>query len=151
MVISHRAGRGGGGPSLALDAARGLSRVFGVLGLIDLAFLASNALKIAARRLAAAGGGGRRLRGDGHLAAWAAASIWKRCATARWRWTCSWSAPTRCSQRIAGTAVFMSARSDVVPGALLHSLKHYKVLHERVVLATVTVGRHALRAAATPH
>ena len=29
--------------------------------------------------------------------------------------------------------------NDVVPNALLHSLKHYKVLHERVVLATVNV------------
>ena len=35
--------------------------------------------------------------------------------------------------RVAGTAVFMSARNDVVPGALLHNLKHNKVLHERVV------------------
>ena len=42
------------------------------------------------------------------------------------------------TQRVAGTAVFMSPRSDVVPGALLHSLKHYKVLHERIVLATVS-------------
>jgi KUP system potassium uptake protein len=41
--------------------------------------------------------------------------------------------------RVAGTAVFLSARSDVVPGALLHNLKHNKVLHERVVLAHVTV------------
>jgi KUP system potassium uptake protein len=41
------------------------------------------------------------------------------------------------SQRVAGTAVFMSVRSDVAPGALLHSIKHYKVLHERVVLMTV--------------
>src|SRR6185312_7484793 len=43
------------------------------------------------------------------------------------------------AQRIAGTALFMGPRTDVVPGALLHSLKHYKVLHERVVLATVVV------------
>ena len=44
------------------------------------------------------------------------------------------------SQRVSGTAVFLSPRSDVAPNALLHSLKHYKVLHERVVLATVTVA-----------
>ena len=31
-----------------------------------------------------------------------------------------------------------------MPNALLHSLKHYKVLHERVVLCTVSGGRHAL-------
>ena len=36
--------------------------------------------------------------------------------------------------------MFLSPRSDVAPNALLHSLKHYKVLHERVVLATVTVA-----------
>jgi KUP system potassium uptake protein len=41
--------------------------------------------------------------------------------------------------RVAGTAVFMSARSDIVPGALLHNLKHNKVLHERIVIANVVV------------
>jgi KUP system potassium uptake protein len=44
------------------------------------------------------------------------------------------------SQRIAGTAVFLSPRLDTVPNALLHSLKHYKVLHERVVLCQVSVA-----------
>jgi KUP system potassium uptake protein len=44
------------------------------------------------------------------------------------------------SQRIAGTAVFLSPRPDVVPNPLLHSIKHYKVLHERVVICTVTVA-----------
>ena len=39
--------------------------------------------------------------------------------------------------RIPGTAIFMTGRLDLVPGALLHSLKHYKALHERVVLLTV--------------
>ena len=43
------------------------------------------------------------------------------------------------SMRVAGTAVFLSARNDVVPGALLHNLKHNKVLHERVILCNVTV------------
>jgi KUP system potassium uptake protein len=33
----------------------------------------------------------------------------------------------------------MCVRNDIVPGALLHSLKHYQVLHERVVLASVLV------------
>ena len=41
--------------------------------------------------------------------------------------------------RVAGTAVFMAARSDVVPGALLHNLKHNKVLHERVIICNVVV------------
>jgi KUP system potassium uptake protein len=41
--------------------------------------------------------------------------------------------------RVAGTAVFLTSRSDSVPGALLHNLKHNKVLHERVLLANVVV------------
>jgi KUP system potassium uptake protein len=41
--------------------------------------------------------------------------------------------------RVAGTAVFLTARADVVPGALLHNLKHNKVLHERIVLCHVQV------------
>ena len=42
--------------------------------------------------------------------------------------------------RVSGTAVFLSGRSDTVPGALLHNLKHNKVLHERVILANVIVA-----------
>ena len=41
--------------------------------------------------------------------------------------------------RVAGTAVFMTSASDGVPHALLHNLKHNKVLHERVVLLTVMI------------
>jgi len=40
-------------------------------------------------------------------------------------------------QRIPGTAVFLTATPEVTPHALLHSLKHYRVLHERVVFLTV--------------
>ncbi len=43
-------------------------------------------------------------------------------------------------QRVAGTAVFLTAAPDAAPGALLHSLKHYKVLHERNVFVTVRFG-----------
>src|SRR4029079_10139380 len=35
---------------------------------------------------------------------------------------------------IPGTAVFMTANPASVPHALLHSMKHYKSLHERIVL-----------------
>ncbi len=38
---------------------------------------------------------------------------------------------------VPGTAVFMTANPAAVPHALLHSMKHYKSLHERVVLLTV--------------
>ena len=41
--------------------------------------------------------------------------------------------------RVSGTAVFLTARGDAVPGALLHNLKHNKVLHERVLLTNVVV------------
>ncbi len=39
--------------------------------------------------------------------------------------------------RVPGTAVFMYKNPDGVPPALLHNLKHNKVLHERVILLTV--------------
>ena len=42
-------------------------------------------------------------------------------------------------ERISGTAVFMTPNPDNVPHALLHSLKHYKTLHEQVVILSVRV------------
>ena len=39
--------------------------------------------------------------------------------------------------RVEGTAVFMTSALDRVPHALLHNLKHNKVLHNRVVFLTV--------------
>ncbi len=39
--------------------------------------------------------------------------------------------------RVPGTAVFLTANINAVPNALLHNLKHNKVLHERNVLLTV--------------
>ena len=41
--------------------------------------------------------------------------------------------------RVEGTAVFMTSTPDRVPHALLHNLKHNKVLHERVVFLTVVI------------
>jgi KUP system potassium uptake protein len=38
--------------------------------------------------------------------------------------------------RVEGTAVFMSQEAGLVPHALLHNLKHNRVLHERVVFLT---------------
>src|SRR6185312_5502980 len=40
-------------------------------------------------------------------------------------------------RRVPGTAVFMTGDAGAVPHALLHNLKHNKVLHERVVLMNV--------------
>ncbi|MCR6625155.1 MAG: potassium transporter Kup [Pseudoxanthomonas sp.] len=39
--------------------------------------------------------------------------------------------------RVPGTAVFLTAQTGMVPHALLHNLKHNKVLHERNVFLTV--------------
>src|ERR1700690_77906 len=112
---------------------------FGFLGLIDLTFLASNSLKIVEGGwlpLAVAAvvfllmdtwRVGRRL----HLEKMRDNSLALDLFLDR---------ADKYSQRISGTAVFLSPRSDVAPNALLHSLKHYKVLHERVILATVTAA-----------
>jgi KUP system potassium uptake protein len=39
--------------------------------------------------------------------------------------------------RVPGTAVFLTSTQNRVPHALLHNLKHNKVLHERVVFLTI--------------
>ena len=44
------------------------------------------------------------------------------------------------ASRVPGTAVFMTSTPDGVPHALLHNLKHNKVLHERVILLTVKIA-----------
>jgi KUP system potassium uptake protein len=43
----------------------------------------------------------------------------------------------RAPLRVPGTAVFMHRARENTPSALLHSLKHYKVLHQQVILLTV--------------
>ncbi len=40
-------------------------------------------------------------------------------------------------QTVPGTAVFLTSDPSSAPTALLHSLKHYKVLHEKNVILTV--------------
>jgi KUP system potassium uptake protein len=40
--------------------------------------------------------------------------------------------------RVPGTAVFMSGQAQVTPIALVHNLRYNKVLHEQVVMLTVT-------------
>jgi KUP system potassium uptake protein len=39
--------------------------------------------------------------------------------------------------RVPGTAVFMHRNPQAIPSSLLHSLKHYKALHENVILLTI--------------
>jgi KUP system potassium uptake protein len=43
------------------------------------------------------------------------------------------------AQRVPGTAIFMASSASGVPSALLHNIKHNKVLHERVIILTVQI------------
>ena len=112
--------------------------LFGTLGIIDLAFLASNALKIVQ-------GGWLPLLVAG--AVFIVMDTWRLGRRVHQEKVRDSSLPLalfleradKTPQRVAGTAVFLAPRLDVAPGALLHSLKHYKVLHERIILASVVV------------
>ncbi len=46
---------------------------------------------------------------------------------------------TKSAIRVPGTAVFMTSTAEGVPHALLHNLKHNKVLHERCIFLTVDI------------
>ena len=46
--------------------------------------------------------------------------------------------------RVEGTAVYLTANSEGVPGTILHNMKHNRVLHERNLMLTV-------RTAGVPH
>jgi len=46
---------------------------------------------------------------------------------------------SRTATRVPGTAVFMTSTATGVPHALLHNLKHNKVLHERILILTVII------------
>ena len=51
--------------------------------------------------------------------------------------------------KVPGTAVFFTSDPTSAPTALLHSLKHYKVLHEKNVILTIqTAGTPRVEAAA---
>ncbi len=47
---------------------------------------------------------------------------------------------THTKTRVAGTAVYLTSRTDMVPVPLLHNLKHNKVLHQRIILLHVTTA-----------
>jgi len=49
------------------------------------------------------------------------------------------SSAANSATRVPGTAVFMTSTPDGVPHALLHNLKHNKIIHERVILLTVQI------------
>ena len=42
--------------------------------------------------------------------------------------------------RVPGTAIFMASQTAGVPSALLHNIKHNKVLHDRVIILTVLIA-----------
>ncbi len=44
------------------------------------------------------------------------------------------------AQRVSGTAIFMASTSSGVPSALLHNIKHNRVLHERIIILTVEIA-----------
>jgi KUP system potassium uptake protein len=44
------------------------------------------------------------------------------------------------AQRVPGTAIFMASTSAGVPSALLHNIKHNRILHERVIILTVKIA-----------
>jgi KUP system potassium uptake protein len=45
----------------------------------------------------------------------------------------------RAPTRVPGTAVFLYSNSEATPPALLHNLKHNRVLHERILFVSVAV------------
>ena len=53
------------------------------------------------------------------------------------------SVERRSPHRVEGTAVYMASNSDGTPLALLHNLKHNKVLHQRVIFLTVITQEDA--------
>ncbi len=111
--------------------------VFGFFGLVDLAFFTSNTLKFF--------DGGWVPLAIG-LTIVLIMTTWKRgrgLIIARWTQDslplASFLArlPQSRIVRVPGTAVFMTGNLDFVPNALLHNLKHNKVLHEQVFFVTV--------------
>ena len=111
--------------------------VFGALFALDLMFFAANALKIPE------GGWVPLMLG---LAIMAMMTSWHRgreLMLARWKQDSLPLAsflkrlPQSRTVRVPGIAVFLTGNPDYVPAALLHNLKHNKVLHENVLFVTV--------------
>ena len=111
--------------------------VFGGFFVIDSVFFAANALKIPE------GGWVPLLLGAALMAAMTSWHQGRELMLARWKQD---SLPLRSflarlpqsrTVRVPGMAVFLTGNPDYVPAALLHNLKHNKVLHERVLFVTV--------------
>jgi KUP system potassium uptake protein len=112
--------------------------LFGAMGISDVIFFVSNSLKVPE---------------GGWLPLFIAACVfigmdtWRRGRRVHLEKVRSESLPLslfleradKSTTRVSGLGVFLSSRTDIVPGALLHNLKHNKVLHERVVIVNVAV------------
>lgn len=106
---------------------------------IEMAFFGANTLKIAH------GGWFPLVVG---VALFTLMATWKRGRQLLWQRVRSSSIPAdkfiesierRQPSRVDGTAVYMAGNSDGTPLALLHNLKHNKVLHRRIVFLTIHV------------
>jgi KUP system potassium uptake protein len=111
--------------------------VFGFFGIVDLSFFAANALKFFSGGWVPLAIGCATVlimttwrRGRGLIMArWIQDSLPLNSFLAR--------LPQSRIVRVPGIAVFMTSNLDFVPNALLHNLKHNKVLHEQVLFVTV--------------
>jgi KUP system potassium uptake protein len=109
-----------------------------VLGLVDLAYLASNLTKIPD------GGWFPLVVG---LVAFVGLTTWARGRALMQQQLRDSAMPmdvfiksaANAATRVPGTAVFMTTSPNGVPQALLHNLKHNKVLHERIMILTVVI------------
>ncbi|EPX59669.1 Kup system potassium uptake protein [Cystobacter fuscus DSM 2262] len=111
--------------------------VTGIFAIVDLSFFSANAVKIAA------GGWFPLLLA---LAVFTLMTTWKRGRDILAQRLRSSSIPlTQLLEsfgdhppvRVSGTAIFMTGNPEGTPPALLHNLKHNKVLHEQVMLLTI--------------
>ena len=111
--------------------------VFGFFFAVDMMFFAANALKIPE------GGWVPLLLGGALMAMMTSWHRGRELMLARWKQDslplASFLArlPQSRTIRVPGMAVFLTGNPDYVPAALLHNLKHNKVLHERVLFVTV--------------
>ena len=112
--------------------------LFGAMGISDLIFFAANALKIPE---------GGWLPPIIALGVITLMDTWRRGRRVHLEKVREESLPLslfleradKSTTRVSGLGVFLCSRTDIVPGALLHNLKHNKVLHERVVICNVVV------------
>ena len=111
--------------------------VFGFFFAVDGLFFTANALKIPE------GGWVPLLLGAALMATMTSWNQGRELMLARWKQDSMPLAgflarlPQSRTVRVPGMAVFLTGNPDYVPAALLHNLKHNKVLHERVLFVNV--------------